>query len=101
MFTYIILAQIALTVGTPDWVVTMCYVLAGANLVFDIIRGAIKAWLEKNDQQFALSRACSAATRGFLDKGRSSKFSRTQKIVKKIYKIFLKSIDKPRRCAII
>ena len=49
MFTYIILAQIALTVGTPDWVVTMCYVLAGANLVLDIIRGAIKAWLEKND----------------------------------------------------
>lgn len=49
MFTYIILAQIALTVGTPDWVVTMCYVLAGANLVLDIIKGIIKAWLEKDE----------------------------------------------------
>ena len=49
MFGYIILAQIALTVGTPDWVVTMCYVLAGANLVLDIIRGIVKALLEKDD----------------------------------------------------
>ncbi len=49
MFTYIILAQIALTVGTPDWVVTMCYVLAGLSLGLDILKAVIKHWLEKDE----------------------------------------------------
>jgi len=47
--TYIILAQIALTVGTPDWVVTMCYVLFGLKLGIALIKGFVKAWSEKDN----------------------------------------------------
>lgn len=44
---YLILAQICLTVGTPDWVVTLCYVVFGLKMIVSIAQSLIKTIKEK------------------------------------------------------
>ena len=47
---YLILAQICLTVGTPNWVVVVCYVctvLRGINALAEAIKEAVAKTLEE------------------------------------------------------
>lgn len=44
---YLILAQVCLTVGTPDWVVTLCYVVFGLKMIVSITQSLIKTIKEK------------------------------------------------------
>lgn len=39
---YLILAQVCLTVGTPNWVVTLCYIMFGLKMIVIIARSLIK-----------------------------------------------------------
>ena len=50
MMYYLILAQICLTVGTPNWVVVLCYVcvaLRGINTLAEVIKEAVAKTLEE------------------------------------------------------
>ena len=47
--TYLILAQICLTVGTPNWVVTLCYVLFALSVVATLLKSIVKAYLDKDN----------------------------------------------------
>ncbi len=44
---YLILAQVCLTVGTPDWVVTLCYVVFGLKMIVNIAQSLTKVIKEK------------------------------------------------------
>lgn len=44
---YLIFAQICSAVGTPDWVVTLCYVMFGVNMIVNIIKEVVKTIKEK------------------------------------------------------
>ena len=45
---YLILAQICLTVGTPNWVVVVCYVCFGIECFATLLETIAKIILEKN-----------------------------------------------------
>ena len=46
--TYLILAQICLTIGTPDWVVAVCYVYFGMDCLTDLIALIGKIFYDKD-----------------------------------------------------
>lgn len=48
--TYLILAQICLTVGTPDWVVVLCYVLFALSVLASVLKCVAKTYLDKYDK---------------------------------------------------
>lgn len=47
--TYLILAQICLTVGTPDWVVVLCYVLFALSVVATLLKSIVKTYIDKHN----------------------------------------------------
>lgn len=46
--TYLILAQICLTIGTPNWVVAVCYVYFGMECLTDLIALIAKIFYDKD-----------------------------------------------------